>query len=233
MAARAVALRWMILTLRAVAIASLFLLAYVLAGLAGGAIMANSDWTPASHGVTIHVETNGVHTSIVVPARHPLFDWTTRIAPDHLPDPRYAGTHYAIGWGERDFYLNTPRWADVDPRVLIRAAIGSDRTLMHVDHMSNPIPGPHSRALTITPDQYRRLVAFILDSFGTDPSPIPGYGPADLFYQARGRYDLINTCNSWTGAALRAAGVRVGVWTPFADSVMRSFPDPAAINLDK
>jgi len=206
-------------------------LGYIVAGLAGGGIPVNRDWRSPAEGITLYVETNGVHTGIVVPARHALFDWTSIVSPADLPDPRYAGTHYSIGWGERDFYLNTPTWADADPRTLIHSAIGSDRTLMHVDHVTNPQPGPYVRKLVVTPDQYRRLVAFMLASFARLPDgrvlPQPGYGPADVFYEGRGHYDLIRTCNEWTGAALRAAGVRVGVWTPFSQSVMMSFPEEA------
>lgn len=205
--------------------------AYIAAGLAGGAITVNRDWQQPAEGIMLYVETNGVHTGIVVPARNAHFDWTTIISPADLADSRYAGTHYSIGWGERDFYLNTPTWADADPRTLVHSAIGSDHTLMHVDHVTNPVPGRYLRALVVTPDEYRRLIAFIVASFARLPDgrvlPRPGYGPADTFYEARGHYDLIRTCNEWTGAALRAAGVRVGFWTPFSESVMMSFPEDA------
>jgi hypothetical protein len=47
-----------------------------------------------------------------------------------------------------------------------------------------------------------------------------GYGPADIFYEGRGRYNAYRTCNEWTGEALRTAGVRTGVWTPLSQSIM-------------
>ena len=43
----------------------------------------------------------------------------------------------------------------------------------------------------------------------------PGYDVYDAFYEANGRYSATHTCNSWTGNALAAAGVRMGWWTPF------------------
>ena len=50
--------------------------------------------------------------------------------------------------------------------------------------------------------------------------PAPGYSDSDLFYEANGSYNLIGNCNEWTGAALRHAGVRMGLWTPLAGSVL-------------
>ena len=47
-----------------------------------------------------------------------------------------------------------------------------------------------------------------------------GYSDDDAFYEAVGGYSFIFTCNEWTGRALRAAGVRTGLWTPLAQSLM-------------
>src|SRR3546814_8451119 len=76
--------------------------------------------------------------------------------------------------------------------------------------------------------QYRRLAEFILDSFDLPPDkmarPISGHFEIDVFHEARGDYNLFTTSNEWTGAALRATGVRIGIWTPFAQSVLMRFP---------
>ena len=42
-------------------------LGYGAAGLVGGSIPVNAAWRPPAAGVTIYVETNGVHTDLVVP----------------------------------------------------------------------------------------------------------------------------------------------------------------------
>jgi hypothetical protein len=46
---------------------------------------------------------------------------------------------------------------------------------------------------------------------------------SDVFYEGDGGYNAFYTCNEWAGAALREAGVRVGAWTPFSQSVMSRF----------
>ena len=56
--------------------------------------------------------------------------------------------------------------------------------------------------------------------------PIPGYAYTnrDAFYQARGHYHVFNTCNTWTGRALRKAGAKMGLWTPFPKMVLFYLP---------
>ena len=61
-----------------------------------------------------------------------------------------------------------------------------------------------------TPDQYRRLVAFIRARFRLDARAAGrsrcsgrGYGDWDMFYEANGGYSFVLTCNEWTGRALR------------------------------
>jgi uncharacterized protein (TIGR02117 family) len=63
--------------------------------------------------------------------------------------------------------------------------------------------------------------SFALDEAGA-PRPLlgSGYRDWDMFYESPGGYSVFLTCNEWTGRALRAAGVRTGLWTPFAQSIM-------------
>ncbi len=209
---------------RTIATIALLALVYVIIGLGGGAIAVNRDWRAPDTGVEIFVETNGVHTGIVMPVRAVGVDWSLVARPENLRDPRAAGrSHIAIGWGQRDFYLGTPRWQDVDPRIVLAAAIGSDRTVMHVEHVDRPTANADRRRVLLRPDEYRRLATFVRSGFGAGMPVAPGYGRADAFYPGRGTYSAINTCNAWTGAALRQAGVRMGVWTPFASSVIGWF----------
>ena len=204
---------------------------YIAAALVGGLVPANLAWRETDIGVTIYIETNGVHTGLLLPATAAGVDWRGFIRADHLADPRYAGRYLWIGWGDRRFFLETPGWADVKPGTLLSAAFGSGGTLMHVDHVATPRPGDAVRPLRLTPAQYRRLASLIRASFASGPSggaiPLPGYGPADMFYEARGRYSLFNTCNNWTGSVLRRTGIRVGRWTPLSFTVMWWFDRPA------
>ncbi len=133
---------------------------YGAAGMAGGAIPSNTRWAPPAAGVRIYVESNGIHTGLVLPVTAEGIDWRDLLRPEDLRDPRYAGySHVSIGWGERTFYLETPSWADVRLRTVAAAAIGSDRTVMHVDQVPEPRVDASSegdiRAITLRPEEYR------------------------------------------------------------------------------
>ena len=197
------------------------LLGYLLAGLIGGAIPVNGDEPRPARGVTVWIESNGVHTGIVVPKVAAGVDWRALARPEHLADPRYAAhDHLSFGWGERAFYLETPTWADVKVSTVLAAALGSDRTLVHVDHVPRPRDTADVRRIVLTPDQYRRLAAYIAASVVPGAGRHRGYHAYDVFYDGAGTYSALRTCNAWTGAGLARAGVRVGAWTPFPATVM-------------
>ncbi len=198
--------------------------AYLLAALIGSHWPVNRDWRGAASGVTVYVASNGYHTGIVVPAQTAAFDWDRYAPPRDLGDPSLAGRWLLFGWGDRDFYLNTPTWAEFDVRTGLIAITGSGSTLVHVDHMDAPEDAIEIRKLVLTPAEYGRLTAFIAGTFAPGTA-IKGYTGRDRFYPARGRYSLFRTCNAWTGEALAAAGVKIGAWTPFEGGVMRWFPE--------
>ncbi len=202
-------------TLGAVALIALL---YLFAGLVGGAVPAGGQAPPAT-GIRIYVEDNGIHTGIVLPKHAAGMGFDDLVWAQDIADPRYAGHGWlSIGWGDRAFYIGTPTWGDVKPATIAAAAIGSDAVVLHVGHLPEPVGEPGVYPVMLTPDQYRRLVTAIRTSFA-EGTPVHGYGPSDAFYVARGRYSAVETCNSWTGRMLRAAGVPMGRWTPFPVTV--------------
>lgn len=194
--------------------------AYGTAGMIGGAVPANRGWGAPDRGVTLWVESNGIHVGLVVPKVAAGVDWRGFAPAGDLGDPRYAGyDHLAIGWGQREFFLNTPTWADVRLRTVLAAGYGSDATLLHVEHVPAPRAGKDVRRVVLRPAEYRRLAAAIIASRGNGGA-IRGYAANDVFYPARGHYSGITTCNAWVGWVLRFAGVRMGAWTPFPETVL-------------
>jgi uncharacterized protein (TIGR02117 family) len=201
---------------------------YFTAALLGGLLPANGGWTEPDQGVTIFVRTNGVHTWIMVPVVAAGVDWRSVAPAEHIREPLRSGNYLAIGYGNRDFYLNTPTWGDLSLRTALAAAVGRGSSLVHVEHERDPVEDEYQKPLRLAPDQYRRLAAHLRDSFDlAQGRSVPllghGYGPADVFYEGRGLYNAYRTCNEWTGEALRAAGVRTGLWTPLSQSIMLRF----------
>lgn len=198
--------------------------AYAAAGLIGGAIPVNVGWHPPARGVPVYLESNGVHVSLVLPKVAAGVDWRGWAPGADLADPRYARyDHIAIGWGERTFFLGTPTWADVKLSTILAAALGSDATLLHVEHVPAPAPGDAVRVVMLRPEEYRRLAMNIRASAAPVRRTFRGYDANDVFYAGTGHYSAWHTCNAWAGAALARSGVRIGRWTPFPVTVLAWF----------
>jgi uncharacterized protein (TIGR02117 family) len=212
---------WTRRTLRLAVMLVAFVVAYPVAAVIGSAIPVHWNWHQADAGVRIYVIDNGIHSDLVLPVVAEGMDWRALAPPADLRNPVQGGhSHMAFGWGNRDFYLNTPSWSAIRPGRTARALAGMGPTVLHVTRLPEPRVGPRVRTLVLRPEEYRRLVAFVRSTFSQGPRDV-GYGDHDSFYAARGHYNAFNTCNQWTSAGLRAAGVRMGAWTPFPFGVMQ------------
>jgi uncharacterized protein (TIGR02117 family) len=202
---------------------------YLCAALIGSHVPVNANWRQPDDGVTIYITDNGYHTGLILPVSAEGVDFGLLFRATDLSDPAEAGNWLVFGWGDRAFYLNTPTWAEFTPQTALSAFIGSGGSLLHVDHLKRPDQAYTPRPIRLTRDQYRRLTHAIIRvaRIGTDgyPTATSGYGRADVFYPAYGRYSALQTCNNWTGDMLAVAGVRVGRWTPFAGGVTRWFEE--------
>jgi uncharacterized protein (TIGR02117 family) len=205
----------------------LAVLLFALAGWIGSSIPRNAGWQEATGGVEILVETNGVHTALVLPLVAPEKDWRAEFPASDVALPHRPYTHVSISWGEREVFLNTPTWWDLRARTVLRIVGVGGEGLLHIAHYVRPAPSGTARPLMLSRAEYRRLVAAIEETLPPAPrTRHPGYGPQDVFYDASGRYTATNTCNQWTSDMLARAGVRTGWWTPFAGGVMKWVPKP-------
>ncbi|MFZ5748998.1 MAG: TIGR02117 family protein [Pseudomonadota bacterium] len=209
-----------------VALAALLALAtpvygYFAAAILGSLIPVHAGWRQPESGIRIYVIDNGVHTGIAMPKHAAGIDLRPLAPVADLKDARWGwGEYLVFGWGDRDFYRNTPTWADLNLRRTLLALAGMGGTVMHVEHLMEPEVEPGVRSILLRPDEYRRLADYIRGSFAAPGSGTwPGYYGNDAFYAATDGYNVFVTCNEWTGRALRHAGVRMGVWTPFSFGV--------------
>ena len=206
---------------------------FLLAGWIGSSIPRNRDWhEPAADdpaAVTIYTETNGVHTALVLPKYTPQKDWSETFPLRDLGNPARPYTHISVSWGERRVFLETPTWADLSPLTVLHIAGVGGEGLLHVAHYVRPAAADDIRPLRLSAAQYAVVVGRIEallppGAIGEPRRHYPGYGDYDAFYDARGRYTAANTCNQWTSDTLAAAGVKTGLWTPFAGGVMKWVP---------
>ncbi|MGB7371279.1 DUF2459 domain-containing protein [Erythrobacter sp.] len=204
---------------------------FALAAWIGSSIPRNGDWIEPdpSDGRTIPILIghNGIHTEIVMPLVSPEMDWRPVFPARDIAAAFRPYTHVAVSWGERAFFLETPEWSDLDPITAIDAMTGGEG-IVHVAHYVRPATSQDYRILHLRPSEYAALVRDI--AMQLDPAEtreiLPGYDRYDVFYTARGRYHIGNTCNQWTGDRLAAAGIAIGQWTPMAGGVMKWVPHP-------
>lgn len=202
---------------------------YALTGWIGSSIPRNGDWREPRNGIEILLETNGVHTALVLPLVTPEKDWRGEFPAADLASPDRPYTHVSISWGEREVFLNTPTWWDLRPATVLRIIGIGGEGMLHVAHYVRPAPSDSERPLRLTREEYRRLVAAIERTLPPRPRiRHRGYERWDVFYDAPGSYTVTNTCNQWTSDRLAEAGVRTGWWTPFAGGVMKWVSPPPA-----
>ena len=200
---------------------------YALTGWIGSSLPRNGEWREPRDGVEILIETNGVHTALVLPLVTPEKDWRGEFPAADLALPDRPYTHVSISWGEREVFLDTPTWWDLRPATVLRIVGIGGEGMLHVAHYVRPAPSDSERPLRLRREEYRRLVAAIERTLPPRPRiRHPGYDAWDVFYDAPGNYTVTNTCNQWISDRLAEAGVRTGRWTPFAGGVRKWVPAP-------
>ena len=196
---------------------------YLLAALIGSLVPVNRAWREPDAGTTVYLADNGVHADLILPVRAQRLDWAPLVPRSDMADARSDMQWIAFGAGERRVYLDTPTWADMSLRTAWAATTGGDRVI-HAEYTADPSYA--ARAIRLTPEQYRRLWAAIRAEFRLDGNgqPVridhPGYGPRDAFYEGIGRASALSTCNNWVAGRLRLAGVKVPLWSPFAQGLV-------------
>lgn len=205
---------------------------YFLAAWIGSSLPRNSGWEEPEDGITIMVETNGIHTGIVMPVTSEVIDWRDVFPSASRPTPSgELPTHVAIGWGEREVMLNVPEWSDLSPLTALRIVTVGGSPVMRVGHYVRPAPGEWHRPMRLRPDEYRRLAADIIRYLppvppGQERRSYSSFERGAMNYDSWGHYSLLNTCNTWIGDRLATAGMRIGRWTPLEGGVMKWVDEP-------
>lgn len=179
--------------------------------------------------LSIFVQTNGVHTDLVLPIKNEYYDWSTQIDISTTIANDSSAQFVAIGWGDKGFYLETPSWAELKVSTAFKAAFGLSSTAMHCTFHTNFSESENSKQITMSAAQYKRLVSFINEGFEWKSKKTilvntkVRYDDYDTFYEASGHYSLFRTCNTWTNQALKAAGLKASYWVAFERGVMRNY----------
>ena len=182
-------------------------------------VSAKDDGQPKD--IPIYIYTNGVHTDIVMPVKNEMQDWSIKIPFNNTLSKRTDYNYVGIGWGDKGFYLDTPTWADLKFSTAVKAAFWLSESAMHCTYYETIKEGDDCKKIMISKAQYQKLVQFVEDKFDRDENGnfilVPTdavYGDNDAFYDAKGKYSFLNTCNTWANDALKVAGQKAAFWTP-------------------
>ena len=203
----------------------LFGLIVLVAILVIGLIPVNNDFEPTKDGIELFLVSNPVHADIIVPMTTNEVDWSERFGGTEFMGDVTDKSHVAFGWGDRGFFLKTKAWDDLKVSTAANALLLPSKSCVHVS-FTNPDAYLNPVSVTISPEQYARLVEFIDSTFELDEQgkyvQISGeaYSTNDAFFRAEGQYHFFNTCNSWVGRCLKTAGVRTPWFAPLPKTPM-------------
>ncbi|HXC03454.1 MAG TPA: TIGR02117 family protein [Bacteroidia bacterium] len=176
--------------------------------------------------VELFIESNGVHTDFVMPARSGEINWFDCFPSTDFVHVDSSYSYVKAGWGDKGFFLDTKTWADLKVSVAFKAVFGLSSAAMHIAYSRyKPEEGRYCKRIMISHRQYKELIKYIQYSFSMKNGAFQhikheGYTDEDTFYEGLGTYSLFKTCNVWTGTGLKQIGCRIGIWTPFEDGIM-------------
>ncbi len=177
--------------------------------------------------IDIYIKSNGVHLDIVLPLKNEIKDWTTDvwIHPDIIHTIKFV----SFGFGDKEFYINTPKWSDLSIKTTFNAMFLTSSSAIHVDYYKELKASTACRSISVSSEQFQELVDFIENSFQRSENgalvQIQGlqYHAYDCFYEATPSFNLFFTCNTWTNKCLKKAGLKACLWTPYDKGILYQY----------
>ncbi len=200
----------------------LLIIVYLLVAIVLALIPVNSDFQNKASETEIYISSNGVHTNIIVPSQSQAFNW------NNLLKLNNNCKYIAFGWGDKEFYMNTPNWSDIKLSTAFKAAfLPTDAVLQIYCIDERPETSKNTIKINLSQNQLNQLNAYIYQSFVLDGSLNPIKIEPEkisnsnlLYFEANGKYSLLFTCNNWTSRGLKKVGVKNSLWAPFDKSVL-------------
>ena len=198
---------------------------YLIMALVLSIIPVNKNFTETNQPDNyIYLLSNGVHLDIVMPKTNPLKDWGRELNINPIIEEQVK--LIGFGWGDREFYLNTPEWSDLRFGTAFNALFLKGPSALHVSYYGHLPENDQCIKLYISKDQYLRLAELIKNSFTHNNSDQiiqiqhAGYNQFDQFYEANRSYQLFYTCNTWSNRVLRESDLKACLWTPFDKGIL-------------
>jgi len=103
--------------------------------------------------IVVYLMNSGVHTDFVLPVSNEHVDWRRYFPIENTKEKDTSLTFIAIGWGDKDFYLNTPEWADLTLKTAVSAGLGLGTSAVHATYHASILKDRPTVKLTITINQ--------------------------------------------------------------------------------
>jgi uncharacterized protein (TIGR02117 family) len=170
-----------------------------------------------------------VHSDIVVPIKNEIKDWSGQLDSKNTKSGKNDYDYVGIGWGDKGFYLDTPTWGDLTFKTAFNALFYLSTSAMHVTFYKGVQENEHCKKICISKESYQQIVHYIESSFVFEMNGSyirienASYWDNDLFYDAKGRYGIFYTCNTWTNNCLKAGNLKACLWTLFDKGIFYQY----------
>ncbi len=131
--------------------------------------------------------------------------------------------YLAFSYGDKDFMMKIPDWDHIKVPIALKALFTNTQALMRVGHYYRIYLNKVTK-VEISHECKKRLLKNIFAEFILKNNRFVHFrdnlGDNNTFYfLAKKPYNLLRTCNSWSGDILRESGFSMGYWTPLAVQV--------------
>lgn len=186
----------------------------------------------------LYVVSHGWHTGLILPLQSVAARLPGLVEGFAIREVSGTETDWVeVGWGDKGFY----QAQEITAGLALRAFFASPGAVLHVvrpeaeTRMSVVPPSPAEYfagsevvELRISDQELEAVCRFVVLSFerGPDGELLPlgtGLYGDSRFYEAKGRYNVLHTCNTWTAKGVVSAGIDLephGILT--ARGVMRA-----------
>ncbi len=169
----------------------------------------------------IYLNTNGVHLDIVIPIEN--VDSLVLSGIKYNRNEKYL----SFGWGDENFYINTPTWGDLTFSNAFSAMFLKSSTLIHITRYRQK--RSDWIEIKVNESELKKLNSYLLNTFEVNENgekiilENKGYSSMDEFYKSKGSYSCFNTCNSWVNKGFKESGLKSCYWTPFDFGLIKKY----------
>ncbi|MUL36180.1 DUF2459 domain-containing protein [Gloeocapsopsis dulcis] len=176
--------------------------------------------------VTICVNQVGIHTNIIVPIQHNIYNWQQFLNLKEIgKEPSGNYQYLGFGWGDRDFYPTNPSQFQEIITLGVQALFFSRGSVMRVEGYPE-LPQNHEiHCVGVSTANYLNTVQFIQNSFELTPQRqiilfVRSEESEASYYKAEGQYSVFRNSNNWTAEGLRKANINTPLWAGIPQAVM-------------